>query len=740
MLCAICVNFDVRKLLLTAAAQPPKGFNDPTAPDTLECLRPAVPRFFEHHPNLLSLRSAADKCDLCASIWQAYASNTHPWELVQEELLKGISTKQIFVGTTAWDATLSGMPHISVIQEGEKGAIRTLALFEVCAQRCHEPADNSDLLARSIYSNSGSKGCLQLAAELLGNCINKHKSCSRQYPASSKLPTRIIDVEGTNPKLVDGGGKHETFAALSYCWGGDSEFILTGASEQLFRQGRPLSNFPATIRDAISITKAPGIRYIWIDALCIIQDSREDWAQEASRMRDVYRGAVVTIAAACAAKTTEGIFRERAVSTHPECWLNWKNGDSNPPKVFLRLGSELWDERMHQSVLNTRGWVLQETLLAPRTLWFGQQQICLECPKGSVDETGRTIRIVEIYRSKEFIQLVRREIIPGWRRQLIDLLREMHIPLAMKIPSLSLPTIIHARDLETIRHRAISWKPFTLQGYFKPPANIFGFSHFDFWLKIIENYSSRQLSQATDVLTALSGLAREFHQATGDMYVAGLWKRDIIQGLTWSRFPVRKKLPDGRVDNEPTLSNQYLAPSWSWASILGKKVLFMAETQFDHVKQFAEVLDIDIQTATHDPFGAVKGGSLTLRAPFLELDSKDLFIPPDSSSRYPKLSQFIFDVLKSGGGSEYGQKHRGYAEQKFAILKLVYWRRTLSSTERACFLILESVQDSNDWRRIESLNLTSKETVLWDSKEVLEKLAILDEIKHALKRHVVRII
>ncbi|KAI1803932.1 HET-domain-containing protein [Daldinia bambusicola] len=714
MLCAICVNFDVRKLLLTAAAQPPKGFNDPTAPDTFECLRPAVPRFFHHHPNLLSLRSSADNCDFCASIWQAYASNAHAQELTQEQLLKDISSKQIFVGTTAWDTTLNGIPHIAVIQEGEKGVIRTLASFEVCAQRGHEPADNSGLLARSIYNNSGSKECLQLAAELLGNCINKHKSCSRQYPTSSKLPTRIIDVEGTSPKLVDGDGKHETFAALSYCWGGDSEFILTGATL--------------------------GIRYIWIDALCIIQDSKEDWAQEASRMRDVYRGAVVTIAAACAAKTTEGIFRERAASTHPECWLDWKNGDNNPSKVFLRLGTELWDERMHQSVLNTRGWVLQETLLAPRTLWFAQQQICFECPKGSVDETGRTIRIMEIYRSKEFIRSVRREIIPGWRRQLIDLFQKMHIPPAMKIPSLSLTTIIRARDLKTIRHRAIYWKPLTLQGYFKPPATIFGYSHFDFWLKIIENFSSRQLSQATDVLPALSGLAREFHQATGDAYVAGLWKRDIIQGLTWSRSAVRKKLPNGYIDDEPGLPNQYLAPSWSWASILGKRVLFMADTQFDHVKQFAEVLDVKIETATHDPFGAVKGGSLTLRAPFLELDSEDILNLPHISSLYPKLSQKVFRQLKYGGNSEYGQKHRTYCGQKFAILKLAYWRHTLQPTEHACFLILESVQGSNDWRRIESLKLTSKDTVIWDSKEVLESQAVLDEVKHAFKRHVVRII
>ncbi|KAI1658608.1 HET-domain-containing protein [Daldinia decipiens] len=726
MLCAICINFDVRELLVRAAAQPPKGFNDPTAPDTLECLRPAIPHFFEHHPNLLSLQSSIDECDLCACIWQSYASNAHPNELVHDELLKGTNARQIFIGTTAWDATLNGLPHVAIIQNGERGAVRTLASFEVCALRGHEPLDHQNLLARSIYSYSGSQKCLQLAARLLGDCINKHKSCSSQYPTSSKLPTRIIDTEGVNLRLVDGGGQCGTFAALSYCWGGDSGFILTTGTERLFREGRPINEFPPTIRDAINITKALGIRYIWIDALCIIQDSDKDWAQEASQMREVYRGAVVTIAAACASKTSEGIFRERVASSHLRCWLDWKNGDKNPPKVFLRLGSELWDERMRQSILNTRGWVLQETLLAPRTLWFGQQQLCFECPKGSVDEAGRTARIVEVYRSKEFILSLRREIIP-----------KMHIPPAATVPWLSLTNILQARDLETIRHRAIVWKPFTLQGYFKPPGLFLGMSHFDFWLTIIENYSSRQLTKPTDTLPALSGLAREFHRATGDTYVAGLWKMDLIQGLTWTRASL---IPSGHVEDEPTSLDQYLAPSWSWASILGRKVLFMADLQFDRVKRFAEVIDVSIQLATHDPFGAVKGGSITIRAPFLELESQDLLSAPHPPSPHPKLLARISDMLKATVSSEYRQKHRAYIGQKFAILKLIQWRRVLQATERACFLILESVEGGNDWRRIERLYLTARETVLWDSKEAVDSLAILAEIKHALKRRVVRII
>lgn len=310
-------------------------------------------------------------------------------------------------------------------------------------------------------------------------------------------------------------------------------FKLTKAREAQFRAGRPLADFPATLRDAITITRALGIRYIWIDALCIIQDSTEDWTREAARMCGVYRGAVVTIAASCAARTVEGIFRNRRVPSETRCWLDWRNGDEPPPKVFLRPGAELSDHKMNQNVLSSRGWVLQETLLAPRTVWFGTEQISFECSNGSVEESGRRVRIMEMYRSKEYMHILRRNIFPSWRRKLISFLKDLRLPTAVLAPIPSLTIILGARDLEIIRHRALALRPMTIQGNFKPPASPAGMSHFDLWIKIIENYSCRALTNATDALPALSGLANEFHRATGDTYVAGLWKGDILRGLSW---------------------------------------------------------------------------------------------------------------------------------------------------------------------------------------------------------------
>lgn len=392
--------------------------------------------------------------------------------------------------------------------------------------------DHQELLGRSIYTDSGSAECLRFAGGLLENCRNNHKSCSSHNTKLSGYPTRLIDTGSANPKLVNGDGGREPYVALSYCWGCETAFTLTSTTEQSFRTGKPLEQFPATLRDAIIITRALGIRYVWIDALCIFQDSDQDWAQEAARMRDVYQGAVVTLAAACASNTHEGILREREDSTTPQCWLDWKADGTTTARVFLRSGSELWDENFRQSILNTRGWILQETLLAPRTLWFGQQQVSFECTEGSISEAGRIIRTAEMYRSKGYIQKLREQPIPLWRRQLLTFLRKWNIPLAILVPMPALYNVLQSKEPRTLGS-LISWEPITLQGSFDHPGNFMGLSHFDFWAEIIQNYTSRHLSKPTDALPALSGLASEFHRATGDTYLAGIWESNIIEGLSW---------------------------------------------------------------------------------------------------------------------------------------------------------------------------------------------------------------
>ncbi|KAI1420154.1 HET-domain-containing protein [Xylaria sp. FL1777] len=735
MLCSVCTGFNVRELLLKAHAQPARPYgDDPSSPPSVQNFRPGITHFFKQHTGLLRLRSSASNCELCHRIWEAYVRTNSPNDCTDYALGRGVNSRQIFIGTAAWDATLHGLPHLAVTQDGDRGAIRVLANFEVCALRGHEPVDHQELLARSIYSNSGSPECLRFAGGLLENCLNNHKSCSSHNAKLSEFPTRLIDTASVNPKLVNSDGRRGVYAALSYCWGGETVFTLRSTTEQSFRAGQPLDQFPATLRDAIIITRALGIRYIWIDALCIFQDSGQDWAQEAGRMRAVYQGAVVTLAAACASNTHEGILRERQNSTMPQCWLDWRADDATTARVFLRSGSELWDENFHQSILNTRGWTLQETLLAPRTLWFGQQQLGFECAEGSVSEAGRSIRFAEIYRSKGHIQKLRGQPIPLWRQRLLRLLRSLNVPLAILFPMPSLPNALEAKVPRTL-DSLISWEPITLQGLFDHPGNFMGLSHFDFWIQIIQNYTSRQLSKSTDALPALSGLASEFHRATGDTYLAGLWKSNIVEGLSWVRTRLESKPMAQALLND-------LAPSWSWASVLGSKVFFGTNSQFDRVIRFAKVLDVTIHNLTPDPFGAVNRGSITLHAPFLDIGTDDFVaVPRRPSLIYPNLRAELHKVMQSV--DEYPQKHRGYSGQRYAILQLFKkWRGyeySRQASKHIYFLILESIeQESGYWRRIGCSSLTEEAQVL--RRAATRHEVILAEIRPDLKRQIIKIL
>ncbi|OCL02546.1 HET-domain-containing protein [Glonium stellatum] len=685
-LCSICSHFDVRSLLLAAQAQHPLGSRDRSqdferqenlAHAGYRSFRRGLPRFFKQHADLSSLKLAASECDLCAAIWKQYSESAQPQELTAESLSSGLGKEQIYIGTTPWDRDLHALPHVAAFQHGDRGIIRTLAWFEACAPRGQEPSDHQDLLARSIYDHSGSEECLSLAQHWLQTCIHEHKECNVRTHTKSRLPTRVIDTKfsGNTPpmaKLVDGEGRADAFAALSYCWGGERDLILTRATETNLRTGLELRRFPATLRDAITMVWKLKIRYIWIDAVCIMQDSPDDWAREAAKMRDVYKGAVVTIAAASASKASGGLFCERA-PPNSYCHLDWLTGDEQSARIFLRPGSELWDTTLSTSSINTRGWTLQETLLAPRSLWFGRQQISFECSRGNIDEAGRSTGAVETYRSKAFMQRMSRK-----KRQMIlyKTFRAIHIPPLVRVYYISFSYIPRDRSLKSLYRNMVTYQTVFLQGLLPTPA--------------------------------LSGLADDFHQLTGDTYFAGLWKADIIRGLNWQRGPLRKKLPSGRVE-DVTSHPKFLAPSWSWASILGKSVRFLTGFQESNkIIQSAKVISIETEPSTEDPYGKLKGGYIMLRGPFLDLGVRDPRCKPELGSKLSVLLEKISCTLNSANTAqshEFLQKHKSHERQRFSLFHLCTWMQEepIKWTE-VSLLLLESCPEGS-YKRVANFSI-----------------------------------
>ena len=131
---------------------------------------------------------------------------------------------------------------------------------------------------------------------MLDDCVKHHRKCDIVQKSHGRMPTRILQLDTEEPRarLINPSGLHEPFVALSYCWGGEGEFVLTSSSENLLRQGIPFDQIPQTLQDALVVTQRLNFRYIWIDAVCIFQDSREDWVRESARMRDIYKSATLT--------------------------------------------------------------------------------------------------------------------------------------------------------------------------------------------------------------------------------------------------------------------------------------------------------------------------------------------------------------------------------------------------------------------------------------------------------------
>lgn len=409
-----------------------------------------------------------------------------------------------------------------------------------------------------------------MTSEWLQDCLHNHQSCQPRTDPSAHLPTRVVDVgqdtpgPTSNPRLIDGQGRKEPFVALSYCWGPERLLTLTASTEGALRSGVSLDTVPATIRDAIIVTRALGYRFLWVDALCIRQDSADDWAREAATMRRVYRGAVMTLSASAASKASDGIFAHRSKPAIVS--LPWLNGSGAKDPVFLRPSHGVMDRDLRESTINSRGWTLQETLLAPRTIWFGREQLIFECAEGQMTETGHHTQSTEFYRSKDMINDLTSD---RYRAYASRVLRSIGVPPVVQIPRYTLRREGNLSPLFVPGHRALP-----IQGHL---ASQYGhvFSYYDHWREVVGRYTARSLTYRTDTLPALSGLAEHFARASGDVYVGGMWKHDLIRSLSWQRLPLNEscaRSPSYRCCLARPLD--YVAPSWSWASVAGSTVRF----------------------------------------------------------------------------------------------------------------------------------------------------------------------
>lgn len=232
---------------------------------------------------------------------------------------------------------------------------------------------------------------------LVHHCDEKHKCMAVQEPLQppSKLPTRVIDVGGDDGdpiRLVETSQDPAVtgrYVALSHRWGDlsqDQRFCTYADNIAQRKERIEYDELPASFRDAVRVARALGVRFLWIDSLCIIQEDPEDWAAEAGRMEQVFSHAYCTIAASSAESSLAGFLGGR----RPRDAIMLPTPEGSP----LYLGEDIDDFRadVENSVLSSRGWVLQERALSRRTIYFTSTQVYWECGNGVVCETLAQLR------------------------------------------------------------------------------------------------------------------------------------------------------------------------------------------------------------------------------------------------------------------------------------------------------------------------------------------------------------
>jgi hypothetical protein len=236
--------------------------------------------------------------------------------------------------------------------------------------------------------DAGGETQLKILREWICHCDSSHQC----YPKHLNfLPTRLLDVGDSDSgtvKLLDHGRGHTwsgRYVALSHRWGSspqDAKFCAEKTNVEELGRGIEVTLVPQTFQDAIHVTRGLGLQYLWIDSLCIVQDDQDDWEAESKLMEQVFSSAYCTIAASCAAGSSDGFLKSR-----PERRCVAMQAPEGGGAYYVCEAIDNFYSDVDQSELNQRGWVLQERALSRRTIYFTETQAYWECGGGVRCET-----------------------------------------------------------------------------------------------------------------------------------------------------------------------------------------------------------------------------------------------------------------------------------------------------------------------------------------------------------------
>lgn len=467
---------------------------------------------------------------------------------------------------------------------------------------------------RPIPDSTGHNPVLDIAKTWLQNC-ETHHDCETLKALSTLdsewYPKRLIDITDVAlPRLLETNSERPCqpfrYATLSHCWGSNPDFItLTTENSETFCKGIPIDTLPKSFHDAIIVCNHLGIRYIWIDSLCILQDSHPDWLLHATEMSSVYQNCHLNLSLDAAANPNQGAFAYRNPDVLQDCcsfstflWdlgptrvddddsssseSDFSSNVSDDTSGSLRSGEakgisspgETGSPEGHTSTatkdvlkclvfvpdldyslanpdlpLSTRGWVVQERLLSPRVLHFTDDRIRWECDKEDA----------------------------------------LHEGLPHGLPGTGEPFDQYAKH------------EFNCFPDMFPERS--KWDHFDHWEGIVRIYSQCQLTYPEkDKLVALSAVAQRFSRVFSNEYYAGHFRENMPFDLGW------QVLRRGYEQEHST--RRY--PTWSWTSVDSEVSALSVWCQLRHPLATVEEVSVYLEDPTYK-YGPVNGGKLVLR-------------------------------------------------------------------------------------------------------------------------------
>ncbi|KAF2820261.1 HET-domain-containing protein [Ophiobolus disseminans] len=539
--------------------------------------------------SLLSLRTSGSNCRACALLLNGV--------LLHHERFAGINEEKVRIQAESFTSTpgRTFQDHLSVELRWKEQD----AHHDDCQDDQHEHLGYPDLKlefftdgggqssfsaigpGRPISDNPLQDAGLSSARGMIKNCLSSHSRCRQQKPTT--LPKRVLDLLlGSDSKSVvlhesewnedEQRYEHGEYVALSHVWGIGKGPKTTRDNLQSHLKGVAWSTLPRAFQEAVVLTRALGVRYLWIDSLCLLQDDVQAKLEESIRMEEIFGNAFLTIAATSASDScTQPLFPAK---TQPYKFQATDN-KGQLSKIYVREqpnhysfkapfdeGSHMneWElpfnmseeANLHTPLLK-RAWAYTERLLSPRVLHFTKSEMILECREGYNCECGRIEDTAFDSRptdsiKQEFGRLIteasQRPTTNGNGTPINHRMDNMTTQLAGT-------TIANASSPDLLRKREDALQ---------------------LWSYIITEFTARNMTY-DERLIAIAGVAKSLLPCMQSGYIAGQWTFSTLSLLWYPNDATRTR--------RPAPMDIQTIPSWSWAACEGSPIFFDNSSAMD---------------------------------------------------------------------------------------------------------------------------------------------------------------